>query len=112
MEIAENPIKENYIGLPCMLGETVGRIVGYGENCATIVHNNHTLYSVILFSTPHGSIIKSGRLYLSQITDEKMNTLIEFEKDAQSKEINLYAGKISLKELETLNAEYLNAQTN
>lgn len=112
MRIAKNPIKKNHIGLPCMLGEAVGRIVGYDENCATIDHNNHTFYSIILFSTPHGSIIKSGRWYISEITSEGMKKLIEYEEDAKSKDFNLYAGKISLKELEKLNTEYLNAQTN
>lgn len=113
MQIAENPIQENYIGLPCMLGEAVGRIVGYDKNCTTLIdHNNNTLYSIVLFATPHGSVIQSGRFYINEITDEGMKQLMEYEEDAKIKNNGkLYDGRISVEKVEQLNKDYTNAQT-
>jgi hypothetical protein len=94
-ELAKNPIKKYKLGLPCMLGQVVGRIVGESEDMGSWGYiNSERMYSIPLFGTPHGSIIKTGVLYLSEIDEEGMKRLEEYEKDAKEKGKELYAGKL------------------
>ena len=92
--ISENPIKKYEKGLPCMLGDVVGRIVGESEKGSWGNINDEGMFSIPLFSTPHGTIIEVGVLYLSEITDEGMEKLLEYEEDVKSKDDELYAGKL------------------
>lgn len=94
--ISKNPIKTYEKGMPCMLGEVVGRIIGESDKGSWGYINDIKMPSIVLLATPHGSIIKTGVLYLSEITDEGMKKLLEFEIDALKKKGhgNLYAGKL------------------
>jgi hypothetical protein len=94
--ISENPIKNYEMGMPCMFGETVGRIVGESDKGSWGIINDIEMHSIPLFATPHGTIIKTGVLHLSEMTDEGMERLMEYEMDALKKNGhgNLYAGKL------------------
>lgn len=73
VNLAKKPINEHYKGLPCMLGDVVGRIIGQADDGSWSTNENgNEIYSIPLFATPHGSIIKTGRFYLDKITDEGM----------------------------------------
>ena len=63
-----------------MLHEVVGKIVGedidkgsWGEV------NGIKVFSTPLFGTPHGTIISTGIMHLSDITEEGMETLLQYE---------------------------------
>lgn len=92
MQIAENPIKKHYAGLPCMLGDVVGRIVGEDESGSWGVIDGERVFSIPKFSTPHGTIFKVGRFYLSEITEEGMKQLTAYEEELKAKGEKLYAG--------------------
>ena len=93
---SRTPIEEYYKGLPCMLGEVVGRIVGESDEGSWGEINDVKMYSIPLFSTPHGTIIKIGVLRLSKITDEGMQILKEYENKVIEKGDKLYDGRLSL----------------
>jgi len=82
-------------GYPCMLGEVVGRIVGESGEGSWGYTNGIKMYSIPLFATPHGNVIKTGVLYLGEITEEGMKKLEEYEVDAKEKG-KWYADKLEL----------------
>ena len=90
-------IQKYEIGLPCMFGKVVGRIVGESDNGSWGNINGQEVFSIPLFSTPHGSVIKIGVMHLSDITKEGMSKLKEYEDDAKSKGKKLYAEKLKEK---------------
>lgn len=90
----KTPIKKYERGYPCMLGEVVGRIVGESDEGSWGQINGLPFYSVPLFSSPHGTIVKTGVLHLTEITEEGMKKLIGFEEDVKSKGEQLYGGKL------------------
>lgn len=98
----KNPIKQDYKGMPCMLGDMVGRIVGEDEKSSSIKVDDKKLFSVLLFSTPHGTIIKAGRFLFSEITKEGMEKLLEYENDSNIKPENFYSGKLTKEEINAL----------
>lgn len=111
--ISSNPIKTTKLGYPVMLGEVVGRIVGYPEDSATITNDNGELeYARVHIGTPHGSIIVSGRFHVSEITPEGMEKLLNYEEDCRYEFKPLYNGlldNILPKDPETLTAKLRNA---
>lgn len=90
-----NELKEYRIGLPCMLDETVGRIVGQDDKGQWGVINDVKMFSIPLFCTPHGTVIRVGFLRLSQITDDGMKKLREYEKELHDKCQELYDGRLT-----------------
>lgn len=96
--IAKNPIKKHYKGMPCMMGESVMRIVGESEKGSWGYINGEHVPSIVLVSTPHGTVIESGRFFLDEITEDGMNQLLEYEKDA-STGTNYYANKLTPEEI-------------
>lgn len=80
-------------GLPCMMGDVVGRIVGESDEGQWGEINGTKMFSIPLFSTPHGTIFKAGLFYLNDISDEGMERLIEYEKQAEQ-EGELYDGRL------------------
>lgn len=82
---SQNPIKEYYKGLPCMLGEGVGRIVAESDEGGWGEIGGVKMYSIPMFCSPHGTIIKTGVLKLSKITEEGMKLLIGYENDVWAK---------------------------
>lgn len=85
-------IKNYYKGMPCMLGEVVGKLVGESNEGSWGIINGVDMFSIPLFSTPHGTVIKTGVLKLSDITEDGMNRIIELEKQAIEDGVELYAG--------------------
>jgi len=50
---------------------------------------------VLIFATPHGTIIKTGIMRLSKITDEGLQRLSEYEKLVLDAGYKLYGGYLS-----------------
>lgn len=93
-ELSKNPLQEHYLGLPCMLGDVVGRIVGEHESGSWGKINGFQVFSVPEFGTPHGTIIKNGRMFLSEITEEGKKILQAYEDEAAKEGKQLYAGRL------------------
>lgn len=106
-KLAKNPLKKHFKGLPCVFGEAVGRIVGESEKGSWGIINGIEVFSVPLFSTPHGSITYAGRFYLEEIDEDNMKKLLEFEEDARANEEleSIYAGRLTEEEIEKGNEE-------
>ena len=92
---SKTPIEEYYKGLPCMLGDTVGRIVGESNEGSWGQIKEVTMFSIPLFATPHGTVIKTGVLKLSKITDEGTAKLSEIEKQVLDEGRELYGGLLA-----------------
>lgn len=84
------PIDNYYHGLPCMLGDIVGKIIGESEEGSWNETNGIKMYSIPLFATPHGTIIKTGVAHLSKITDEGLEKLIKYERELLDEGKELY----------------------
>ncbi len=97
-ELAKNPLKKHYKGLPCMFGESVCRVVGEHENGSWGEINGERVHSVPLIASPHGTILKAGRFFLDEITEEGMVKLLAFEQDALANNVELYGGKLTEEE--------------
>lgn len=93
--MSENPITEYYKGMPCMLGEIVGKIVGESDIGSWGEINGVKMYSIPLFATPHGTLIKTGVMKLSKITEEGLKQLSEYEKQAIGDGEKLYCGLLA-----------------
>ena len=93
--LPENPIKNYTRGYACMLGEVIGRIVGESEDGSWGNINGVDMYSIPLFATPHGTVIKTGVLYLSEITPEAKEQLIAWEKELDEEGKEMYANKLT-----------------
>lgn len=79
--------------MPCMLGDVVGRIIGEGDGCSWQEIDNEQVPSIVKISTPHGTVISSGRFHINEITIEGLKKLLELENDA-SKSGEIYNGKL------------------
>jgi hypothetical protein len=90
------PIDDYYKGMPCVLRGIVGRIVGESEEGSWDTIGDKRMYSIPLFSTPHGTVYKTGISHLSKIDDMGLEKLNEFEKDALSKGGSFYANYLKL----------------
>ena len=93
--MSENPITEYYKGMPCMLDEIVGKIVDESIDGSWGYINGVKMYSIPLFATPHGTIIKTGVMKLSKITDEGLQKLKEYENQVIEKGDELYGGLLA-----------------
>ena len=91
---SKNPIDEYYKGMPCMYNGIVGKIVGESLEGSWGVINGVNMFSIPLFSTPHGTVMKIGVMHLSKITDDGMAKLLEYEKQQVDAGNVLYAGMI------------------
>lgn len=95
-KLAENPIARHYIGMPCMFGEAVCRIVGESEKGSWGNINGFKVPSIPLLATPHGTVIELGRFYIDKITKEGLKKLEEYENAAVSEGRDVYLGLIYL----------------
>lgn len=77
--ITNNILDDYYVGMPCMLGQVVGKIVGESDEGSWGEINGVKAFSIPLFSTPHGSVIKTGFLKLSKITEDGLELLEKYE---------------------------------
>ena len=93
-ELAKNRIISSELGYPVMLGEAVGRIVGYDERGSWGFINEVKMYSILEIGTPHGSIITSGCMYIDEITPEGLVRLEGYEKELKDKAEQLYLGRL------------------
>ena len=82
---SQNPIKEYYKGLPCMLGEGVGRIVGESGEGGWGEIGGVMMYSIPMFCSPHGTMIRTGVMKLSQITEDGLKKLKGYEDELIAK---------------------------
>lgn len=87
-------LSKHHKGLPCMLGDIVGRIVGESNIGSWGDINGERLFSVPLMATPHGTIITVGRFYLNEITEDGMERLLAYENELMSSGSEMYAGLI------------------
>lgn len=94
-ELATLPIKSYELGMPVGLGKVVGRIIGESKEGSRGLVNGVEMPSIILISTPHGSVIETGILYVSEVDDEDMDKLRAFEKDCREQKRELYAGVLT-----------------
>lgn len=78
------------VGMPVRLGKAVGRIIKL--NGSTALVNDKTTNSIVEFSTPHGSILKSGIYHLSHLSLKDRRILRDYEVLAKEDNINLYDG--------------------
>lgn len=78
-KIAEKPVGTSAFGHPVMIGEAVGRIVGHASNGSWGVINGKPQHSVLEIGTPHGSVITSGRMFVSEITPDGLERLKSHE---------------------------------
>ncbi len=92
---SDNPIDNYYKGMPCMYGEVVGKIGGESDDGSWGKINGIKMYSIPLFVTPHGTIIKTGVMKLSKITKEGETILLELEKQVIDEGGELYGGLLS-----------------
>jgi len=76
-------IDRTYIGYPCTFGPkgAVGRIVAHGKDSAYIETEEGTLNAVVLWCTPHGSILKTGIAHLHPMNEEQGIILSKYEED-------------------------------
>jgi hypothetical protein len=80
----ENINKSFKLNDPIKLGSAVGRIVGFDGDY--IIKDGEKEYSIIYFGSPHGTLIKTGRVYIEKInTDEDLQKLKDLEDDAKEK---------------------------
>ena len=92
---SKTPIEEYYKGLPCMLGEAVGKIIGESDEGSWGEINGVKMFSIPLFATPYGTVIKTGVMKLSKITDEGLSKLAEYEKQVVDNGDELYGGHLA-----------------
>ena len=85
-------INNYYKGKPCDLNGVFGKIVGESEAGSWGEINGEKMWSIPLFCTPHGTVIKTGVAYLDEITPSGLQQLEELEKQAKEKGNVLYAG--------------------
>lgn len=91
-------IKSTEIGRPVTLGKedspsvTYHRIIEHITGAASI----DNIVAKVRISTPGGSIIETGIAYLYDMNKEGFTKLKEFEDYTRSKDIPLYAGKLSI----------------
>lgn len=107
-------IKNTELGYPVMLGDAVGRIVGFHESGSWGWLNGVELFSVPKFSTPQGAIAKTGLGHLREITPEGLDKLEEMEQELRDEMKPLYCGIINHvlpKDNETLEAKLRNKLT-
>jgi len=93
-ELATLPIKSYELGMPVRIGKVVGRLIGESEKGSRGLINGVEMPSIVIFSTPHGSVIESGIFYVSEMDDEDMDRLRAFEKDAKEGGEELYNGAL------------------
>ena len=82
------------IGHPCMMGEVVGRIVGHCDDGSKGDVNGIEMHSIVEFSSPHGTIFKTGVFHLSEMTDKGMEQLKDYEQQAKESDCKYYADKL------------------
>jgi hypothetical protein len=99
-------LSEHYKGLPCMMGDVVGRIVGEHESGSWGDVNGIRVFSVPLFSTPHGNVVKTGRFHLHEISEKGYLQLKEYERMALSlPEDQFYHGYLTFDDVLKVDAE-------
>lgn len=82
------------IGDAFKLGEAVGRIVGFDES-STMSPDGQ--YPIVLWGTPHGNVIRTGRCHIERIVSEQdFELLAGFEQDAIDKGVTPYEGAIEI----------------
>lgn len=76
-------ISKYEVGHLCKLESVLGRIVGESEDGSWGFVNNMRVFSIPLFGTPHGSVLKTGIVHLSDLTFEEEIRLRALEEDAK-----------------------------
>ncbi len=87
-------IENYYKGMPCIFGTVLGKIVGESEAGSWQKINGVNMYSIPLFATPAGTVVKIGLAYLTKITAEGLDKLNEYESEIIKKGGTLYGGHL------------------
>jgi hypothetical protein len=87
-------------GYPCKMGNVIGRLVGESGEGTWAEINGMPCYSVPLFSTPHGTVIKTGLLRLKDLTEEDAKLLEEYEREVIEDRQEVYGGLLQIEFLE------------
>jgi hypothetical protein len=77
-------------GYPCRFGGVVGRLLG--ESGEGSWSPDGKFYSIPLFGTPHGTVIKTGIEHLDDMDEEGVNLLLHLEDRALTESKSFYAG--------------------
>ena len=82
-------------GYPCTLNGAVGRLVGESDGGSWGEINGIRVYSIPLFSTPHGTVLRTGVYHLNNITEDEMKRLLGHEEELKAKNEEMYAGYLN-----------------
>ncbi len=93
--ISTKSIRKHFLGMPCMMGNVVGRIIGEEDGCIWQEFDGEKVPSIIKFSTPHGTITSCGRFKVNEITVEGLKKLLELENEVYQSNGKLYNGKLT-----------------
>lgn len=97
-------IKHYIKGYPCKITNgtdvLLGRITGEDESGQWGDIGNTKMFSIPLFTTPHGSTLKTGLFHLEDLEDVDWEKLENFEKTTEK---DFYGGKLTIKEIKTAN---------
>lgn len=93
-DLAKNRITSCELGQPVMIKEVVGRIVGYYAEGSWGEINGNKMYSILEIGTPHGTVVKSGCMFIDEITPEGLEKLEAYEVQLRSESKQLYNGRL------------------
>lgn len=94
MDLAQNRITSTELGKPVMIKSIVGRIVAHAEEGSSGIINDKEIFSILEISTPHGSLIKSGVMFIDEITPEGLEQLKKYEQELVKENKPLYLDKL------------------
>ena len=100
---ATNQVKGFIKGLPCMYGKIVCRMVGVHPQMGKYETVNGLLtHSYPIIMTPHGTAMNPGVEYVSEITQDGMDMLLELETEMREEGEKLYDGYLKEDSLFTI----------
>lgn len=76
-EIGETKVLKNSI---------LGRIIGFSDKGSLAIQNNEKeVSSIVIFCTPYGTEIETGRFYLRDTNKKELEKIYAFEKECKNK---------------------------
>jgi hypothetical protein len=91
-------------GYPCKMGSTgnevFGRIIGEHEDGSWGEINGKKMFSIPMFCTPGGNILKTGIVHLKDLNEEDLEKLYGFEQHPSSTQYNQKLNGVDLKSID------------